>query len=56
MHGPFSRHVSGPSCRAGSDVRASVYEVIKKNDWGLLEFHRERNNLEKIFRDLTKEN
>ena len=44
------------SCEAGTDVRSAVYEVIKQNDWGLLEFHRERHTLEKIFRDLTREN
>ncbi len=43
------------SCRAGEDVRPDVYRIIKKNDWLLVEFHRESRTLENIFRELTKE-
>ncbi len=44
------------SCKTDKDIRPQVYEVIKQNDWLLLEFHRESRTLENIFRELTKEN
>lgn len=43
------------TCRAGTDVRQPVYRKIKETDWGLLEFYRETETLENIFRDLTRE-
>ncbi len=43
------------SCKAGRDVRPDVYQVIKQNDWILVEFLRESRTLENIFRELTKE-
>ena len=43
-------------CEGEKDLRAELYEQIKKTDWTLLEFVREARNLENIFRDLTKEN
>jgi ABC-2 type transport system ATP-binding protein len=43
------------SCKAGQDVRSDLYQIIKKSDWHLLEFHRESRTLENIFRELTKE-
>ncbi|NOZ13035.1 MAG: ATP-binding cassette domain-containing protein [Acidobacteria bacterium] len=44
------------SCDADTDVRPDVYRIIRDNDWGLLEFHRESRSLETVFRELTKEN
>ncbi|RLE17489.1 MAG: ABC transporter ATP-binding protein [Acidobacteria bacterium] len=44
------------SCDAATDVRPSVYRIIRDKDWGLLEFHRESRSLETVFRELTKEN
>jgi ABC-2 type transport system ATP-binding protein len=44
------------SSRASDDVRADIYRKIKDTDWILLEFHQETQNLETIFRQLTKEN
>jgi ABC-2 type transport system ATP-binding protein len=38
------------------DIRPALYDVVRKNDWPLLEFHRESRTLEHIFRELTKEN
>ena len=43
------------SCKAGEDIRSDLYQIIKKHDWHLLEFHRESRTLENIFRELTKE-
>ncbi|MBW2408244.1 MAG: ATP-binding cassette domain-containing protein [Deltaproteobacteria bacterium] len=42
--------------RASEDVRADIYRKIKDTDWILLDFHQETQNLETIFRQLTKEN
>jgi ABC-2 type transport system ATP-binding protein len=44
------------SSRASEDVRADIYRKIKDTDWILLDFHQETQNLETIFRQLTKEN
>jgi len=44
------------SCKSGEDIRPAVYQIIKKNDWLLLEFQRVSRTLENIFRELTKEN
>ncbi len=38
------------------DIRDEVYGRIKQKDWTLLEYVREFKSLEKIFRELTKEN
>ena len=43
-------------CEGGKDLRPELYKQIKKTDWTLLEFVRETQNLENIFRELTKEN
>jgi ABC-2 type transport system ATP-binding protein len=43
------------SCRAGDDIRADLYRLIKRKDWSLLELRRESRTLENIFRELTKE-
>jgi ABC-2 type transport system ATP-binding protein len=43
------------SCSAERDIRPSIYSVIKRNDWTLIEFHTETRTLENIFRELTKE-
>jgi ABC-2 type transport system ATP-binding protein len=42
-------------CRTPEDVREPVYRAIKAQDWVLLEFHQEMKSLEKIFRELTRE-
>jgi ABC-2 type transport system ATP-binding protein len=43
------------ACSGKKDVRPEVYEVIRNNNWILLEFHMESRTLETIFRELTKE-
>jgi ABC-2 type transport system ATP-binding protein len=44
--------------RCGSDIdpREEIYEKIKKKDWVLMELHHEIQTLEKVFRDITREN
>ena len=42
-------------CTGRKDVRPEIYEVIKKNDWPLLEFYKKTKTLEKTFQELTKE-
>jgi ABC-2 type transport system ATP-binding protein len=37
------------------DLRAEIYAEIKRHDWVLLEFSRERQSLEDTFRELTAE-
>jgi len=44
------------TCRTKEDLRGQLYEKIKKTDWILLELHQETKSLERIFRDLTREN
>jgi len=44
------------TCRAGSDARPAVYEIVKQRDWVLLEFTRKSRTLETLFREVTKEN
>lgn len=43
------------SCSGKKDIRPDIYEIIKNNNWPLLEFHRESRTLETIFRELTRE-
>ena len=43
-------------CSSGNDPREEIYKRIKKHDWVLLEFHHRVQTLEKIFRDITREN
>ncbi len=43
------------TCSSQHDSRADVYAAIKKTDWDLLEFYRETESLENIFRELTTE-
>ncbi len=43
------------TCSSEHDSRADVYAVIKKTDWQLIEFYRETESLENIFRELTTE-
>ncbi len=43
------------TCSSNHDNRADVYAVIKKTDWELVEFYRETESLENIFRELTTE-
>jgi len=44
------------ACSGEKDVRPDVYEVIKNNNWPLLEFYRETRTLETTFRELTRGN
>ncbi len=39
----------------GKDPREALYQKIKKSDWTLLEMKKEKQTLENIFQDLTKE-
>jgi len=43
-------------CSTSTDPRRTIYRTIKQNDWILLEFYQETQNLETIFRELTREN
>ena len=43
-------------CSAATDPRRPIYRTIKQNEWMLLEFYQESQNLETIFRELTREN
>ncbi len=43
------------TCLSDHDIRPDVYREIKKSDWGLMEFYRETETLENIFRELTRE-
>lgn len=38
------------------DIRPAVYQSIKETDWNLLEFYKDTQTLEDIFRELTREN
>ncbi len=42
-------------CSPEGDIREDVYEKIKTTDWVLVEFTRQRQTLEDIFRNLTME-
>jgi ABC-2 type transport system ATP-binding protein len=43
-------------CQPRDHLRESIYEVIKKTDWILIELYQETQTLEAVFRKLTKEN
>jgi ABC-2 type transport system ATP-binding protein len=43
------------TCKTKEDIRAQIYQAIKKQDWLLLEFYQQFRSLENIFRELTKE-
>jgi ABC-2 type transport system ATP-binding protein len=43
------------NCRTDRDLRPAVYDLVRRNDWPLLELYRESRTLETIFRELTKE-
>ncbi len=43
------------TCRTGKDLRPALYDIIRREGWNLLEFHRQTQTLESIFRQLTKE-
>ncbi|NLD39519.1 MAG: ATP-binding cassette domain-containing protein [Desulfatiglans sp.] len=43
-------------CGSGRDLREEIYKEIKKQTWILMEFYYEVETLEKVFRDLTREN
>ncbi|MEJ5359310.1 MAG: ATP-binding cassette domain-containing protein [Desulfobacterales bacterium] len=40
---------------AGADPRAEIYRRIRGTDWTLLDFHLQRQSLEEVFRELTRE-
>ena len=40
---------------ADEDIRPAVYRSIKETDWNLLEFYKDTQTLEDIFRELTRE-
>jgi len=44
------------TCHSETDLRPAVYRKIKQTDWILVELYQETKSLEKIFRELTKEN
>ena len=50
--------ITGFTLRCGSDTdpREEIYKRIKEHDWVLMEFHHEVQTLEKVFRDITREN
>lgn len=43
-------------CGTREDIREKIYRRIRETDWVLLEYRQESKSLEKIFRELTKEN
>lgn len=43
------------TCRSREDLRAEVYERIKRTEWILVEFYQETQSLENIFQRLTLE-
>jgi ABC-2 type transport system ATP-binding protein len=43
------------TCLADRDIRGEVYAMIRMTDWELVEFFRETESLENIFRELTTE-
>lgn len=43
-------------CGTPEDIREKIYRRIRETDWVLLEYRQESKSLEKIFRELTKEN
>lgn len=43
------------SLSGGDDIRQTIYQSIKETDWIMVEFYQEAKSLEKIFRELTKE-
>jgi ABC-2 type transport system ATP-binding protein len=42
-------------CFSDHDIRGEIYSSIKKTEWELMEFYRETESLENIFRELTME-
>jgi len=44
------------SCRSKNDLREQIYQSVKETEWVILELYQETKTLEKIFRELTKEN
>lgn len=40
---------------SGNDIREEIYRKIKESDWSLMEMRREKQTLENIFQELTKE-
>lgn len=44
------------TCISSDDLRETLYKKIKQTDWILMELHQEAKSLERIFRELTKEN
>jgi len=44
------------TCRSSVDLRGEIYGKIKETEWILLELNQETQTLERIFRELTREN
>jgi len=44
------------SVASTDDIRGTIYRSIRETQWTLVEFYQEGKSLEKIFRELTKEN
>jgi ABC-2 type transport system ATP-binding protein len=40
---------------SGNDIREEIYKKIKESDWSLIEMRKEKQTLENIFQELTKE-
>jgi ABC-2 type transport system ATP-binding protein len=54
--GLVSFEITGSQTReAGVDVRTKIYLEIKKTDWIIVQFQKESQALEQIFRKLTRE-
>ena len=43
-------------CGSDNDIREEIYKNIKQQDWVIMEFHHEAQTLERVFRDITREN
>lgn len=58
IENPEDEGVTKFTLRCGSDIdpREEIYNKIKKKEWVLMEFHHEIQTLEKVFRDITREN
>lgn len=53
---PANQHLQVQiSCKSATDIREDLYSRIKKTEWILMEFYQEKQSLENIFRELTKE-
>ncbi len=44
------------NCKSKNDLREPLYQAVKQTEWVMLELYQETKTLEKIFRELTREN